>query len=83
MVIAVSLIGLAVVVYALFDIWRNAEEPSAYKWGWSLVAVGGVLSLAAWRVGSGWFVGLPVGALAYLLLARSGPLRRGRRRGLA
>ena len=61
---------------AIIDVWRNAPEPSTYKWGWSLVALLGQLTLPGWQLSDGWYAAIPLGALAYLVLARSGPVRR-------
>lgn len=77
--ILVVVIGLAVVVVAVLDIWRSGDHQQ-WKIGWSLVAVAGQLTLPGWRLANGWYAAIPLGALAYLALSQRGPLRRSRSR---
>lgn len=74
--VIVIVVGLALVGWALVDVWRRSDEPIPFKWGWSLLALGGQFTAPGWRFADGWYAAIPLGAIAYLTLARSGPLRR-------
>lgn len=73
--ILVLVVGLAIVVWAVFDIWRS-ERLRQWKVGWTIVALAGQLTLPGWRLTNGWYAAVPLGALAYLALSQHGPLRR-------
>jgi hypothetical protein len=75
MPIIALLVGLALVVWALVDI-RRAEQLWQWKAGWTIVALSGQVPLPSWRLAGGWYVAVPLGAVAYLVLSREGPLRR-------
>ncbi len=72
----VVIIAAVLTVGALVDIWRWSEEPTLARWGWSIAALVGQFTLPGWRLGNGWYAAIPIGAVIFLTLARSGPLRR-------
>lgn len=53
----------------------NHAYSTADKVGWQL-AIGGLTVGPLVSLGDGWFLSFPLGALAYLLLAKHGPVRR-------
>jgi hypothetical protein len=68
-------VGVALLVFASVDLWRNHAYSTADKVGWQLV-VGGLSVGPLVSLGDGWFLGFPLGASAYLFLAKHGPVRR-------
>jgi hypothetical protein len=73
--VALVAVGVALLVFASVDLWRNHGYSTADKVGWQLV-VGGLSLGPLVSLGDGWFLSFPLGALAYLLLAKHGPVRR-------
>jgi hypothetical protein len=70
--------GVAALVWCSVDLWRTTAYPASGKVGWQVLLLAGPVgpSVAA---GDGWYVGVPLGVVVYLLAARQGPLRRRRR----
>lgn len=73
--VALVAVGVALLVLASVDLWRSHVYSTADKVGWQLV-IGGLSLGPLVSLGDGWFLGFPLGALAYLLLAKHGPVRR-------
>jgi hypothetical protein len=67
--------GVALFVWTSVDLWRNRAYSTSNRIGWQLV-IGGLSVGPLVNLGDGWFLGFPVGAFAYILLAGHGPLRR-------
>jgi hypothetical protein len=74
---ALAGLGAVLLVWTSVHLWRNLAYTTSNKVGWQLV-VGGLVVGPLVSFGNGWFLGFPLGALAYVLLAEHGPVR-GRR----
>lgn len=66
--------GVGLLAWASADLWRNRAYSTSNKIGWQLVMGGLTVGLVS--LGDGWFIGFPLGTLAYVLLAAHGPVRR-------
>lgn len=76
----IATVGLTLWLLAIIDIVRRSDLSTPGKLGWILFASVLTVAHSSWAVGdTGWMVGIPVGAVVYLLLP-NGPLQRSRRR---
>lgn len=77
--VMLAVVGLLLLIWTTVDLWRNDAYTTSNKIGWQLV-IGGLVVGPLVSFGDGWFIGFPLGALAYVLLAEHGPVRRRRAR---
>jgi hypothetical protein len=73
--VALVAVGVALLVFTSVDLWRNHAYSTSDRVGWQLV-IGGLSLGPLVGLDDGWFLGFPLGASAYLLLAKHGPVRR-------
>jgi hypothetical protein len=73
--LALVAVAVGLLLWTSVDLWRNHAYSTADKVGWQLV-IGGLSLGPLVSLGDGWILGFPLGALAYLLLAKHGPVRR-------
>lgn len=73
--VALAVVGVALLAWASVDLWRNHAYSTAERIGWQLV-IGGLSLGSLVSLGDDWSLGFPLGALAYLVVASNGPVRR-------